>query len=334
MDDVTKQVSEMYAQFPYPSPQARNSKLKELRNLLTIFSMETHYDLKGKSVLDAGTGTGHRLIEAAARFQQTQFIAVDVSDTSLSIARECAALEGLQNIQFRQCDLMEDGHALGPFDMILCMGVLHHLADPAKGLRNLVRNLSGEGIIFLYIYGQHGGRERMRRKQILALLLNGQRQDFDLGVHLAKELGFGLSEYGWNMDMGDKISIDALTVDAYLNVHETLFEADSIFDLMRSSGLHGFCVYGLTIDQRGCLFDARLSPPASSTLESTNIAAHLRSPDLQAVYNRLSLCDRYRLIDLLFQPNGYTLMGFTAGAMRHFAPESRVLSNALTIRDL
>ena len=56
MDELTKQVSEMYAKFTYPSPQAHGHKLKELRNLLTIFSMENRYDLKGKSVLDAGTG--------------------------------------------------------------------------------------------------------------------------------------------------------------------------------------------------------------------------------------------------------------------------------------
>src|ERR1051326_5578515 len=90
---------------------------------------------------------------------------------------------------------MEDGGTLGRFDMVLSMGVIHHLSDPARGLRNLVGNLKEEGIIFLYIYGRHGGRERMRRKQILSLLLNGNRRDFEQGVHLAKELGFDSFEY-------------------------------------------------------------------------------------------------------------------------------------------
>lgn len=71
MDELTKRVSEMYAKFPYPSPQARNPKLKELRNLLAIFSMENRYDLKGKSVLDAGTGTGHRSVDRSSRYVQT-----------------------------------------------------------------------------------------------------------------------------------------------------------------------------------------------------------------------------------------------------------------------
>lgn len=158
----------------------------------------------------------------------------------------------------------------------------------------------------------------MRRKEILSLLLNGQRQDYDLGIHLAKELGFGLSDYGWNLDMDDETSRNALTVDAYLNVNETLFESESIFDLMRCSGLHAFIIYGVTIE-RECLFDTRLSATASGTLESTNITAQLRSPEVQEAYSRLSLSDKYRMIDQLFQPNGYTVMGYKPGAMRHFA---------------
>ena len=215
-----------------------------------------------------------------------------------------AAHEGVENVEFQSWNLMEDGKTLGRFDMILSMGVIHHLADPARGLRNLVRNLSEEGIMFLYIYGKHGGRERMRRKQILSLLLNGHRQDLDQGIGLAKELGFDSFDYGWNLNVDDEASRNSLIVDAYLNVNETLFESDSIFDLMRSSGLHGFLIYGLTLDQRGCLFDTRLMPAARGAVETTNMAARLPSPASQEAYGRLSLPDRYRLVDQFFQPNG------------------------------
>lgn len=334
MDDLTKQVSEMYAKFPYPSPEGRGRKLKELRNLLTIFSMENSYELKGKSVLDAGTGTGHRLIEAAAAFKQTRFLAVDLSETPLRIAREVAAHEGVKNVEFQSFNLMEDDKALGSFDMILSMGVIHHLADPARGLRNLVRNLSDEGILFLYIYGKHGSHERMRRKQIVSLLRTGRQQDFELGIRLVKDLGFDSFDYGWNLNVDDEASRNGLIVDAYLNVNETLFDSESIFDLMRSSGLHGFLVYGLTLGQRGCLFDTRLIPAAHGAVETTNMAARLASPATQEAYSRLSLSDKYRLVDQFFQPNGYTVMGFTSGAMRHFKPESRVLANALTVAGL
>src|SRR6185369_7079266 len=186
MDETTKRVEEMYSAFPYPSPKGGGQNLKELRNLLTIFAAENGYDFKGKHVLDAGTGTGHRLIEAARALPHTQFLAVDISETTLDIARRAAADEGVSNVEFRRCNLMEDAPALGSFDIVLCMGVLHHLSDPARGLRHLVRNLAPDGLLFLYIYGAHGGRERMRRKQVVNLLRGAHPGDFERGIRLVK----------------------------------------------------------------------------------------------------------------------------------------------------
>jgi SAM-dependent methyltransferase len=334
MDDTTRKVSNMYAKFPYPSPQPRGRKLKELANLLSIFSRETGYDFKGKTVLDAGTGTGHRLIEAASVFRETHFVAVDVSEAPLAIARQAAANEGVRNIEFRLFNLMEDGKTLGTFDMILCMGVIHHLADPARGLQNLACNLSHDGIVFLYVYGKHGCRERMRRKQIVSLLLNGYGQDFESGINIVKDLGFDTFEYGWNLNFDDEESRNGLIVDAYLNVNETLFGADELFALMQSSGLHGFMVYGVALEQHGCLFETRPGQKTLPMFPKTDIGDQFDSQLLRQRYESLSLPDKYRLIDLLFQPSGYTVLGFKSGATQYFRAEGRVLANALTVSEL
>jgi len=328
MDDITRKVSEMYEKFPYPSPQAHSRKLRELANLLSIFSMEVGYELRGKRVLDAGTGTGHRLIEAAATFKGTNFVAVDVCEAPLSIARQAAANEGVHNIEFRLFDLMEGEKKLGTFDIVLGMGVIHHLADPARGLRNLVGNLAEDGILFLYVYGKHGSHERIRRKQIVSLLLDGDQQNFERGIRLVKNLGFDSFEYGWNLNFDDEESRNALIVDAYLNVNESLFDVDTLFGLMQSSGLDGFLVYGLALDQRGYLFESRLSSNSHPLLQRIDVSARLDSPLLRESYEKLSLRDKYRVADLLFQPSGYTVMGFRTGALRYFSVDSRILANA------
>jgi len=65
VDDTTRRVAEMYSRYPYPSQDRNEQRLTELANLLRLFAAESRYDFRGKRVLDAGTGTGHRLIAAA-----------------------------------------------------------------------------------------------------------------------------------------------------------------------------------------------------------------------------------------------------------------------------
>jgi len=327
--DVTRRISEMYGRFPYPSPVRRRRRLRELANLLAIFCRETGYRLEGKKVLDAGTGTGHRLIEAALMFRHTDFTAVDVSEAPLNIARQVASDAGVDNVSFQQGNVLEAGDSYGTFDMVLSMGVVQILDDPAKGLLNLATSLRDDGVMFLYIYGKHGSTERMRRKKIVSLLLQGET-DFQTGIALVKELGFEPPGYGWNVGFNDEASKDSLIVDAYLSVHEKLYDVDDIFELFHSSGLYGFLVYGIVFGEQGRLFDTRLGADAQVALQKTDPAPYLPSPRLQDKYQRLCLADKYRLIDLLYQPAGYTLMGFKAGARDHLTSD-RIRANTLLI---
>lgn len=330
MDDITRRVSEMYARFPYPSPNARGRRLTELANLLSLFSLEAGYDFRGKRILDAGTGTGHRLIAAAASLPEAQFTAVDISEIPLRIARETAAHEGVRNVEFRVANVLDDGKTIGTFDVALGMGVIHHLSDPPAGVRNLVGHLVDDGLLFLWVYGRHGSQERLRRKQIVSLLRGTASSDFEEGIRLVRALNFDSPDYGWHHQVDDEASRDALIVDAYLNVNETAFDFDGIMALMRASGLHGFVVYGITTENFGSLVDTRISK-ARGVLPVTDVAAQLPSPLLQAAYERLSLIDRYRLIDLMFRPNGYTILGFTEHAWRRVPPDTRIGANAVIL---
>jgi 2-polyprenyl-3-methyl-5-hydroxy-6-metoxy-1,4-benzoquinol methylase len=168
MDTTTLSTKLMYDEFPYPSRALGTVAFKELRNLLHIFTLETGFDFAGKQILDAGTGTGHRLAMAAESLPNARFTAVDLSGNALAIARSHPSL---QRARFEQANLAEDLAHLGTFDVILRMGVLHHLASPLQGLKNLVGRLNDRGIIFLYVYGARGAAERMRRKESVRTLL-------------------------------------------------------------------------------------------------------------------------------------------------------------------
>ena len=327
MDATTENVKNMYSRFPYPSPSAGRQDHKELANLLRLFCHETGIDLSGRRILDAGTGSGHRLIEAAALFPDTQFLGVDISDAALEVAASTARDAGIENVSFEAANLMEDlGQA--DYDLVLSMGVLHHTSSPEQVLRNLVNALADDGFLFLYVYGHWGAQERMRRKAIVSLLQGGGSGDFDQGIKLVRDLGFGLEEYGWKVDPSDEATYDALLVDSYLNVNDKLFDLDQLTELFRGSGLDGYVPYGITTDNAGVLFDVYPGKTPRMLTQMTDFKDVRTGAAASTAFDTLSLEQRYRLTDLVYRPNGYTLLGFREASAARLEAAGRLLSNA------
>jgi SAM-dependent methyltransferase len=82
---------------------------------------------------------------------------LDISEAAREIAEARAAARGLANLRFVTGSLEDlPGLGLGPFDYIDCCGVLHHLAEPAAGLRALVAVLAEGGGLGLMVYGALG----------------------------------------------------------------------------------------------------------------------------------------------------------------------------------
>lgn len=105
--------------------------------------------LKGKSVLDAGCGSG-----MYSRFFGV-YGATDVTLLDLSGAIEVAK----QNIkdpryEFIQGDIINAPLKESTFDFILSKGVIHHLSDPYKGFCKLFSLLKDGGAILFWVYGK------------------------------------------------------------------------------------------------------------------------------------------------------------------------------------
>ena len=58
-----------YESFPYPTNTSSNGGYRELVNLAKLLRLDCGYHLQRKRILDAGTGTGLRLLELAAAFR-------------------------------------------------------------------------------------------------------------------------------------------------------------------------------------------------------------------------------------------------------------------------
>ncbi len=329
-DKITNKVAKMYKEYPYPSPSTQASQTNELLNLLRIFELENKTKLINKNFLDAGSGSGHRITNVAKYFDKSSFLGIDISDSSLKIANALKEKGNLQNIQFKKVNLMNSILKLGKFDFILCMGVLHHLSNPKKGLQNILQTLKKDGILFLYLYGKLGGHQRMLNKELISILLNNKKSDYDLGIKLVRDLGLNKFEYGWNLNFKNKEEEDSLIVDSLLHANEALYDFNDIDKLFSKSGLYGYAIFGITGGTQGYLFDSRVDSEKKLSIPQTNILQFLKTDFSLSYYQSLDLRNKYRILDLLYQPNGYTIIGLTKKAFENLSNE-RLKSNLIKI---
>jgi 2-polyprenyl-6-hydroxyphenyl methylase/3-demethylubiquinone-9 3-methyltransferase len=99
--------------------------------------------LEGKSALDVGCGAG-LLAEPLARLG-ANVTGVDPSAELIAVAREHAAAMGLE-IDYRAADVQQ---LEGQFDLITCMEVIEHVADPAAFVQALARRLAPGALLIL-----------------------------------------------------------------------------------------------------------------------------------------------------------------------------------------
>ena len=101
------------------------------------------YPLEGKSALDVGCGAG-LLAEPLARLG-AKVTGIDASPEVTAIAHQHAEAGGL-SIDYRSGDVQ----ALdGQFDLITCMEVIEHVADPAAFVKALARRLAPHGLLVM-----------------------------------------------------------------------------------------------------------------------------------------------------------------------------------------
>jgi SAM-dependent methyltransferase len=129
-------------------------------------------------VLVAGGGTGRHPIGLASAVGPVTCI--DLSRASLAIAAALARRHGIP-VRFLHGDLLTLPPELGPFDFVDCVGVLHHLRDPARGLAGLVRQLAPGGLVRLGLYSERGRAEVVAARAVVADLTPD-----DDGLHTAR----------------------------------------------------------------------------------------------------------------------------------------------------
>ena len=88
--------------------------------------------------LDAGCHEGFYTV-AMARKGMREVLGLDLRAASLTKARFVADALGLTNVSYRQGNVEDFGGELEPYELCLFLGILYHLENPMRALRNISR---------------------------------------------------------------------------------------------------------------------------------------------------------------------------------------------------
>ncbi|RUR83414.1 class I SAM-dependent methyltransferase [Chlorogloeopsis fritschii PCC 9212] len=235
-------------------------------------------------ILDAGCGTGVGTEYLVHLNPEANVVGIDLSAGAIEVAKERCQRSGANRVEFHHLSLYDVEQLAGEFDFINCVGVLHHLPDPIRGIKALAKKLAPGGLMHIFVYGELGRWEIQLMQKAIALLQGEKRGDYRDGVQVGRKIFSSLPEKNrivkrekerWSLEN----QRDECFADMYVHPQEIDYNIETLFELIDASGLEfiGF------------------SNPSFWDLERLLGKA----PELIERAQNLSDHQRYRLIELL-----------------------------------
>ncbi|MBD2089639.1 class I SAM-dependent methyltransferase [Microcoleus sp. FACHB-1515] len=244
---VSAAVAKLYDTYPFPPeplldepPPGYNWRW----NWLAAHSFCTGRkpDRSNIRILDAGCGTGVGTEYLVHLNPQADITAIDLSSGALAVAQERCQRSGANRVKFHHLSLYDADQLEGEFDLINCVGVLHHLPDPIRGIQSLAKKLAPGGLMHIFVYGELGRHEIKLMQQAIALLQGDQRGDYKDGVQVGRQIFASLPEKNrlvqreqerWSIEN----QRDECFADMYVHPQEIDYNIDTLFELIDASSL-------------------------------------------------------------------------------------------------
>lgn len=238
-------VREQYEAYPFPPRDPQEERSRLIDGYVDQAGLVNHYCFAGRQsfekvrILIAGGGTGDATIFWAEqlRDKNSEVVHVDISEAAIAVARERAAVRGLDNITWKHMSLLDVDSQLGVFHFVNCHGVLHHLEDPAAGLQVLHAALAEKGAGVLLLYAAYG-RLALYQIQELVSRIGVHDLPIDQRIAVARQFMEALPESSWykrsSYRDAHKTLPDSVFFDSYLHTQDQAYTVPELYEFIEN----------------------------------------------------------------------------------------------------
>lgn len=230
-------IADFYERHPYPPPvdELRGSDPSDRRRAHHLIWPRTPPPTAA-TWLVAGCGTSQAARHAIAN-PDVRVVGIDVSTTSVEHTRRLAAQYELSNLTVHRLSIEEVADLDQRFDHVVCTGVLHHLADPVRGLTALRDVLAPAGAITLMVYAAYGrAGVYLMQEYCRRVGVTPTPDELDDLVATLRELPTGHPLEHVLRRSRDFHDDDAIA-DALLNPRDRAYSVPQLLDLLAVAGL-------------------------------------------------------------------------------------------------
>ena len=167
---ISDQVRRIYERRPYPFGNVKALKRRSwtlVQEWVEAIGRAEACNRAPRRVLMAGCGDGTEAFNLRRKLPNAEIVAVDFSARSISIARRLQRRAGeMRSIRFIAGDLTDPrlpARLGGPFDLVICHGVLSYIPGPERAMRNFGRCLKPGGALYLGVNGSRHVNTRLRQ---------------------------------------------------------------------------------------------------------------------------------------------------------------------------
>lgn len=242
MKDVSALVARLYEGHPYPPPST-DLAASVGRGEFQVADPSLWWPMvwpEGRpqqlKILSAGCGS-----QQAAWFAYTnpnaQVIGIDLSEASLAHERYLQDKHGLANLQLFKGDLRNVAEIGRDFDLVVCTGVLHHMADPDEGMRALADVMASNGALACMVYGAARRTGVYMMQDIFRRLGIGPDAE---GIAFVRRTLSKLPPWHpvqFYMSAAAELRHDAALVDTFLHPQDRAYTAPQVLSLVEDNGL-------------------------------------------------------------------------------------------------